>query len=681
MTRASSWQPAAAAALLVAAGVGAWWPALGEPILRVAPVAAVAVLVASRRAVPRLAGLALLVWVPVAVLLAGVPARGLGPRAWPESVDALHEGARRLVAQAAGATSGDPWALSAALVVAGALWVAGATLAASGTRSARRSVASFVVLASPWMSALVLRQFDQPPWQGAFVLISALLWFGPVQRASRPAIAMGLLIALVSVAAAQAAGPRGPWFDLHGVLGESRPQFRTLTPEHDYGPLNDRRRGAPMLEITADDAALWRMQVLDIFDGRGWSVGARTSLALPQPAAEPTTIGVRVRGLRNDMVVAPGRIRTASAAGRVQRTRGEAARVVPGPRRDASYRVSADRVPADAAALREAPDPTDQRLRAYTRLGEPGAFRLDMPLFGEPPVRSVDRTIGGTPYGPVLSLARRLAHGAESQWEVVERVERYLLDERRFRYTTEVSSSSGLPLVDFLLRERAGYCQHFAGAAALLLRLAGVPARVVSGFATGSPDGDRRFTVRDSDAHAWIEVYFTGHGWVPFNPTPAEADAEVAPRIDAVTGAATGRPARGSVLLPVILLAAAAAAAAGVLARRRQRQEAADLGELLVRLARRTGVPVGPSSTLNQLRDQLADVGPHSAALAGHAEQIRFAGVTGPITRSPVRLLARALIRDLGSVRALLLLARVVVRHRGDRGITHEAGPSHGRAA
>ncbi|HZB48794.1 MAG TPA: transglutaminase-like domain-containing protein, partial [Mycobacteriales bacterium] len=49
---------------------------------------------------------------------------------------------------------------------------------------------------------------------------------------------------------------------------------------------------------------------------------------------------------------------------------------------------------------------------------------------------------------------------------------------------------------------------------ALLLRLAGVPARVVVGFATGVPGPDGRFNVRDTDAHAWIEVYFQGYGWV-----------------------------------------------------------------------------------------------------------------------------------------------------------------------
>ena len=94
-----------------------------------------------------------------------------------------------------------------------------------------------------------------------------------------------------------------------------------------------------------------------------------------------------------------------------------------------------------------------------------------------------------------------------------------------------------------LLRTHAGYCQHFAGAAALLLRLAGVPARVVTGFATGQRVGADRYDVRDLDAHEWIEAYFPGVGWVPFNPTPAAAPALVAGGIDFPP--ATPSPTRG----------------------------------------------------------------------------------------------------------------------------------------
>ncbi|MDX6411727.1 MAG: hypothetical protein QOE91_1243, partial [Gaiellaceae bacterium] len=78
-----------------------------------------------------------------------------------------------------------------------------------------------------------------------------------------------------------------------------------------------------------------------------------------------------------------------------------------------------------------------------------------------------------------------------------------------------------LELVDFVTRTKQGYCQHFAGAMALMLRYLGVPARVAAGFTSGTYDSATgTWTVTDHDAHAWVEVWFRGYGWLPFDPTP-----------------------------------------------------------------------------------------------------------------------------------------------------------------
>jgi hypothetical protein len=80
--------------------------------------------------------------------------------------------------------------------------------------------------------------------------------------------------------------------------------------------------------------------------------------------------------------------------------------------------------------------------------------------------------------------------------------------------------------MDFLTRTRAGYCQYFADAMGALLRAAGIPARLVSGYGpgtaddTGSRTGPQLHTVTTSDAHVWVEAYFPGFGWIPFEPTP-----------------------------------------------------------------------------------------------------------------------------------------------------------------
>ena len=80
------------------------------------------------------------------------------------------------------------------------------------------------------------------------------------------------------------------------------------------------------------------------------------------------------------------------------------------------------------------------------------------------------------------------------------------------------------PLVDFLLDSRRGFCQHFAGAMAVMLRTLGIPARVAVGYTGGRFDpGVDRYVVLDRDAHSWVEVWFPGHGWLPFDPTPGRS--------------------------------------------------------------------------------------------------------------------------------------------------------------
>ena len=90
-----------------------------------------------------------------------------------------------------------------------------------------------------------------------------------------------------------------------------------------------------------------------------------------------------------------------------------------------------------------------------------------------------------------------------------------------FDYSPRVPRMLTLPLVHSCSGRPAGYCQQFAGAMGLMLRMVGIPSRVVSGFAPGALDQERGvYEVRDTDAHSWVEVYFRGIGWVTFDPTP-----------------------------------------------------------------------------------------------------------------------------------------------------------------
>jgi transglutaminase-like putative cysteine protease len=117
-------------------------------------------------------------------------------------------------------------------------------------------------------------------------------------------------------------------------------------------------------------------------------------------------------------------------------------------------------------------------------------------------------------------LAQRLVAGKKSQYDKVMAIHDHFSPENDFQYSLETKSgTTGSDLADFLTNKR-GYCEQYASAMAFLVRAAGIPARVAVGFTRGRDKGDY-VSVTNRDAHAWVEVYFSGLGWVPFDPTPS----------------------------------------------------------------------------------------------------------------------------------------------------------------
>jgi LPXTG-motif cell wall-anchored protein len=641
------WNRAAALALLAVAGVAGWWPVLGSGLLWAAPVAVAAALVTARAVSARL-GVALLVaWLPVAPLLAGVPPSAF--RHLSTTGGALTDGLSAIGTAAGSRILDDPYALAAALLAAGLTWMVAAILT---TRGPAPTLTALLILVYPMLAAVLLE--STPPnaaWHGGVLLAAAMLWF----TRGRLAVALpaAALISLVAVGGAQAFGPHERWVTFDKAL--RKPPFTRLDPTQSYGPLYTRQTGATMLEVTSPRPALWRMQVLESFDGRGWR-SSHDEAELPQPAAQTVTTTVRYVGLGNRLIAAPGRITSVSGGESTgESSRGEAWRFTEPPSRDATYTITSSVVQATAEQLADVQIPADGD---YDRLTTFWPRRLAPRSLA----RAADRLpnwLEHSQWGHAIQLARRLAQGTTSELEVVRRVENYLTS-GRFRYTTEVAEPGDDPLLDFLFKTREGYCQHFAGAATLLLRLAGVPTRVVTGFATGKRTGEHAYTVRDQDAHAWIEVYFPGFGWVPFNPTPAAAEADVAPEADVLLapgasgGVHTGSSAFAFGGLGVLL-------AGGAFWYRRRRRNPAALAELLTKLAPE---PVTPSTTLSALKPRLATLGPSIAALADQAERARFAADGTAEPPHPRLRVWRALARDRGAVRATLALLRGLTASR-----------------
>lgn len=121
----------------------------------------------------------------------------------------------------------------------------------------------------------------------------------------------------------------------------------------------------------------------------------------------------------------------------------------------------------------------------------------------------------------VGQLAARVTKGATTALDMARRIETHLRES--YSYSLNLRrTDEGDPVADFLFNVQAGHCEYFASSMTLMLRTLGVPARIVNGFQMGEYSEISDFyTVRQSDAHSWVEVYFPKHGWVAFDPTPS----------------------------------------------------------------------------------------------------------------------------------------------------------------
>ena len=145
----------------------------------------------------------------------------------------------------------------------------------------------------------------------------------------------------------------------------------------------------------------------------------------------------------------------------------------------------------------------------------PGRDRLVDGLFAD------DRYLALWPYESMWEEAQRLRADARTPYGAVVAIETWLRSTGGFVYDESPPATDGAPpLAHFVAEAKRGYCQHFAGAMALMLRMLGIPARVAVGFTSGTYE-DGGWTVTNHNAHAWVEVWFPNYGWLPFDPTPS----------------------------------------------------------------------------------------------------------------------------------------------------------------
>jgi transglutaminase-like putative cysteine protease len=123
----------------------------------------------------------------------------------------------------------------------------------------------------------------------------------------------------------------------------------------------------------------------------------------------------------------------------------------------------------------------------------------------------------------VRELVDRITRNARDDDERARALAAYLRS--RYAYSlVGAESAAADPLAEFLFVRRAGHCEQFASALAVMLRAALVPSRVATGYLGGEENPlTHTLVVRDSDAHAWVEAWIRGRGWTPYDPTPAAA--------------------------------------------------------------------------------------------------------------------------------------------------------------
>jgi len=372
---------------------------------------------------------------------------------------------------------------------------------------------------------------------GAAILGAALVVLAGLGSRRVPGLALpaAAVVAIAAVAVGSATAARHglvhwqTWNLAHVATG---PEDVGFVWNAQYGGLKWSGRPTTVLQVESDRPPSYlRAAVLDDFGGNdAWAIGPPRAADSLEPAAarKPRNLTretVTVNALADTHLVGgsiPVRFKAAGGAPLVRLEPGIVTldQNLPHGFRYTVWSYTARPTVAD---LRRSPAqyPSELAAEGLMDVGD----RLTLPPFGAPRRASrVLAVIGRDPgldrYLPLARVAERLAGRAHTPYGAVSRLENWFVDSGSFRYTNHPLVISP-PLVSFVTQTHAGYCQYFAGAMALMLRYLGIPARVAVGFAGGTYDPkERLWNVSDREAHAWVEVWFKGYGWLPFDPTP-----------------------------------------------------------------------------------------------------------------------------------------------------------------
>jgi transglutaminase-like putative cysteine protease len=283
-----------------------------------------------------------------------------------------------------------------------------------------------------------------------------------------------------------------------GTGGTSR-----LDVEADVGDYLTAGRDTEIMRVHSSEPLLWRGGTLDYFDGVRW-------IDTTEPAlddGEEIAPGVPTTTVKQSFEILNAQTDVFFGAYRITRTSDEFATR----NSDGSWSPGEPLVENSSyEVVSDIPQPTEHQLRSAGTVYPPDVAQRFLQLPGnEPPI--------------IAETAEHIqrTYNTETPYDTARAVERYLVYDGGFVYNLDVSyRRADKAIEEFLGDGKEGFCTQFATSMALLLREQGIPARVVYGATTGREAGPDEYVVTGSNMHTWVEVYFPGVGWYPFDPTP-----------------------------------------------------------------------------------------------------------------------------------------------------------------
>lgn len=354
--------------------------------------------------------------------------------------------------------------------------------------------------------------FDQSLWIGVYLLLPVLgltgclvgisYPHGSLSHRSRFRLASGLLLQaaplmlLLFVLFPRIPGP------LWGVPQDAYRAMSGLSDHMQPGDISELSLSGAVAfraqfrgEIPAQPQLYWRGPVLWQFDGRGWHMaGSARTLETLEAQGQP---------IRYDITLEPHNRRWLLMLD------------IPDAAPQSAF------LGRERQALAQAPIRTRIRYSGSSH----AQYRLAPALGDDDRARALQLPDGGNPRS--RELARRWQTELQSPGRIIDTALQ-MFREQGFFYTLTPPRLGNDAIDDFLFSSKRGFCEHYASSFAYLMRAAGIPARIITGYQGGETNPVGQYLiVRQSDAHAWVEVWLQGQGWVRLDPTAAVAPSRV----------------------------------------------------------------------------------------------------------------------------------------------------------